>query len=210
VAAVRGEEDRAETLARVAESEALPTGASAVLAEVQLARGLSALGGGRFGEAYEHFRRLLDRDDPAYHYVKSTWSIGDLAEAAVHSGHREDIAGTMSELEALSAGTPSPQLRVALAYARPLLAADGSKEALFLAGLGADLTDWPFAGPACSSPTAHGSAGTGASQSHADRCARPETHSTTLESIPGASEPAKSSAPPARQAAGERRTHVIS
>jgi DNA-binding CsgD family transcriptional regulator len=145
LAAVRGDEDRAERLARAAESEALPTRASAVLAEVQLARGLSALGGGRFGEAYEHFRRLLDRDDPVYHYVKSTWSIGDLAEAAVYSGHRDDIAQTMSELEALAAQTPSQQLRVALAHARPLLAADGSKEALFLAGLRADLTDWPFA-----------------------------------------------------------------
>jgi DNA-binding CsgD family transcriptional regulator len=145
VAAVHGDADKAETLARAAESEALPTVASAVLAEVQLARGLSALGGGRFGEAYEHLRRLLDRDDPVYHYVKSTWSIGDLAEAAVHSGHRDDITETMSELEALSARSPSPQLRVALAHARPLLAANGSKEALFLAGLRADLTDWPFA-----------------------------------------------------------------
>jgi DNA-binding CsgD family transcriptional regulator len=145
LAALHGDQDKAETLARAAESESLPAGASAVLAEVQLARGLSALGGERFGEAYEHFRRLLDRADPVYHYVKSTWSIGDLAEAAVHSGHRDDITETMSELEALSAGTPSPQLRVALAYARPLLAVDGGKEALFLAGLRAISTDWPFA-----------------------------------------------------------------
>jgi hydroxyacylglutathione hydrolase len=145
LAALHGDEDRAQTLARAAESESLPAGASAVLAEVQLARGLSALGGERFGEAYEHFRRLLDRADPVYHYVKSTWSMGDLAEAAVHSGHRDDVAETMSELEALSARAPSPQLRVALAYARPLLAAGGAKEALFLAGLGAIPPEWPFA-----------------------------------------------------------------
>jgi DNA-binding CsgD family transcriptional regulator len=145
LAALHGDEEKAETLARAAESEALPSRASAILAEVQLARGLSALGAGRFGEAYEHFRRLLDPGDPVYHYVKSTWSIGDLAEAAVHSGHRDDIIETMSELEALAAETSSPQLRVALAHARPLLASDGSKEALFLAGLRADLTDWPFA-----------------------------------------------------------------
>jgi DNA-binding CsgD family transcriptional regulator len=145
LAALHGDEDEAETLAHAAEAEALPTGASAVLAEVQLARGLSALGAGRSGEAYEHFRRLLDPADPVYHYVKSTWSIGDLAEAAVHSGHGDDVTETMTELEALAAETSSPQLRVALAHARPLLAADGSKEALFLAGLGADLADWPFA-----------------------------------------------------------------
>jgi DNA-binding CsgD family transcriptional regulator len=145
VAAARGDEHRAEALARAAESEALPARASAVLAEVQLARGLAALGGGRFGAAYEHLERLLDRDDPVYHYVKSTWSIGDLAEAAVHSGHEGDIAATMSELEALAARSPSPQLQVAIRHARPLLAADDSKEALFLAGLRADLADWPFA-----------------------------------------------------------------
>jgi DNA-binding CsgD family transcriptional regulator len=145
VAAVHGEESKAETLALAAESEALPARASAVLAEVQLARGLAALSGGRFGEAYVHLQRLLDRDDPVYHYVKSPWSIGDLAEAAVRSGHEEDIAGTMSEIEALAAGNPSPQLQVAVRHARPLLAADDHKEALFLVGLRADLTDWPFA-----------------------------------------------------------------
>jgi DNA-binding CsgD family transcriptional regulator len=145
VAAVHGDEDKAEELARTAESEALPLRASAVLAEVQLARGLAALGGGRFAEAYEHLSRLLDRRDPVYHYVKSTWSIADLAEAAVHSGHRDDIAGTMDQLEELSARIASPQLQVAMRCARPLVAADHDKEALFLAALHADLTDWPFA-----------------------------------------------------------------
>jgi len=124
VAAVHGDEERAEALARIAESDALPLRASAVLAEVQLARGLAALGGGRFKEAYEHLRRLLDRRDPVYHYVKSTWSIADLAEAAVHSGHRDDIADIMHELEELSARIPSPQLQVAMRCARPLIAAD--------------------------------------------------------------------------------------
>jgi DNA-binding CsgD family transcriptional regulator len=145
VAAVHGNEEKAEALARVAESDALPLRASAVLAEVQLARGLAALGGGRFGEAYEHLRRLLDRREPVYHYVKSTWSIADLAEAAAHSGHLADIAGTMKELEELSARISSPQLRVAMRCARPLIAPDDDKEALFLSGLHSDLADWPFA-----------------------------------------------------------------
>lgn len=101
VAAVCGNGEKAEALARAAESEALPLRASAVLAEVQLARGLAALGGGRFEEAYEHLRRLLDRRDPVYHYVKSTWSIADLAEAAAYSGHLDDIADIIDELEEL-------------------------------------------------------------------------------------------------------------
>lgn len=145
VAAVHGNDEKAEALARLAESEALPLRASAVLAEVQLARGLAALGGGRFGEAYEHLRRLLDRRDPVYHYVKSTWSIADLAEAAAHSGHLDDIAGIIGELDELSARISSPQLQVAMRCARPLVAPDDAKETLFLAGLHADLADWPFA-----------------------------------------------------------------
>jgi DNA-binding CsgD family transcriptional regulator len=144
VAAVHGNEEKAEALARAAESEALPLRASAVLAEVQLARGLAALGGGRFGEAYEHLRRLLDRRDPVYHYVKSTWSIADLAEAPAHSGHLDDIAGIINELEELSARIPSPQLQVAMRCTRPLVAPDDIKEALFLSGLHADMADWPF------------------------------------------------------------------
>jgi ATP/maltotriose-dependent transcriptional regulator MalT len=145
VAAVHGNEEKAGALARIAESEALPLRASAVLAEVQLARGLAALGGGRFEEAYEHLSRLLDRRDPVYHYVKSTWSIADLAEAAAHGGHLDDITGIINELEELSGRIPSPQLQVAMRCARPLVAPDDAKEALFLSGLHADLTDWPFA-----------------------------------------------------------------
>jgi hypothetical protein len=145
LAAVHGDEEKAETLARIAEAEALPLRASAVLAEVQLARGLAALGSGRFKEAYEHLRRLLDRRDPVYHYVKSTWSIADLAEAAVNSGHRDDITGLMNELEELSTRIPSPQLQVAMRCARPLVAPDDAMEALFLDGLQAGLDDWPFA-----------------------------------------------------------------
>ena len=63
----------------------------------------------------------------------------------MHSGHRDDIAGLMNELEELSARIPSPQLQVAMRCARPLVAAGHIKEALFLAGLHSDLADWPFA-----------------------------------------------------------------
>jgi len=41
--------------------------------------------------------------------------------------------------------TPSPSLHVGLRFARPLLAEDEDAEALFQAGLDADLTRWPFA-----------------------------------------------------------------
>jgi DNA-binding CsgD family transcriptional regulator len=63
----------------------------------------------------------------------------------VHSGHRDDISGIMNELEDLSARIRSPQLQVAMRCARPLVAADHSKETLFLAGLHSELADWPFA-----------------------------------------------------------------
>lgn len=53
VAALRGEEERAYSLAGEAERVGLPVGARPVLATVQIARGLAALGAGRYAEAYD-------------------------------------------------------------------------------------------------------------------------------------------------------------
>jgi hypothetical protein len=67
ITAPRGDQDRAEVLAEEAEKAAMPVAANAVLASVQLARGLSALGGGRHADAYEHLYRMHDPADPAFH-----------------------------------------------------------------------------------------------------------------------------------------------
>jgi DNA-binding CsgD family transcriptional regulator/tetratricopeptide (TPR) repeat protein len=145
LAGVRGEAEEAEVLAAEVERVMLPKGMSAVLVDVQLARGLTALGMGRYGEAYEHLIRPFEHGDPAWHALKRCWAIGDLAEAARHSGHLEEARALLPEMEAVLSEARSPRLRVALEYARPLLAEDEEAEDLFRAGLDANLAAWPFA-----------------------------------------------------------------
>ena len=144
LAGLRGEEDAADVLAADAERVGMQFGARAVLSVTQMARGLTALGGGRYEEAYAQLRRMFTPTDPAYHRMESCWAIGNLAEAAVHSGHREDIRTLMEDMELLSERTPSPWLHVAMRHARALLADDARAEALYQEALEADLKRWPF------------------------------------------------------------------
>ena len=144
LAGLRGEEQAAEQFAADAERVGLQFGARAVLSVTQMARGLTALGSGRYEEAYTQLRRMFTPTDPAYHRMESCWAIGNLAEAAVHSGHGDDVRTVMEELERLSGRTPSPWLHVAMRHARALLADGSEAEALFQVALEADLTRWPF------------------------------------------------------------------
>jgi ATP/maltotriose-dependent transcriptional regulator MalT len=143
VAALRGEQTLVEELTGEAERFALPAGTTAILAQVQVARGWSALGQGRHADAYDQLRRLFDPGDSAYHRMLRCWALGDLAEAAAHSDHRDEARSVMGELEPVARQARSPWLHVGLLYARPLLAAEADAEALFRAALGTDLTRWP-------------------------------------------------------------------
>jgi DNA-binding CsgD family transcriptional regulator len=107
-------------------------------------RGLSALGEGRYDEAYEHLLNTLTRGEPAGHYARRCWAIADLAEAAVHSHHREQAAAYLSELARAGERTPAPFLRASLAYARLMLAGDDEAEELFEAATSVELASWPF------------------------------------------------------------------
>jgi DNA-binding CsgD family transcriptional regulator len=144
LAGLRGDEDAATALAAAAEQITLPMASNSMLTLLQLARGLTALGGGRHGHAYQQLRRVFDPADLAYHPFVRCWAVGELAEAAVHSGHRDAARAVVEDLGPLAAQTPSPLLHVGLLYARPLLADDEDAEPLFEAALGADLTRWPF------------------------------------------------------------------
>ena len=143
VAALRGQPG-VETLAAKAEAVALPAGSTATLAAVQFARGLLALGQGDHVTAYEHLRRLFEPGDPAHHLLSRCCAIGDLAEAAAHSGKRDEGLAFMGELEPLARQTPSPWFHVALLYARPILGAEADAESLFRDALATDLTRWPL------------------------------------------------------------------
>jgi DNA-binding CsgD family transcriptional regulator len=144
LAALRGQEAEALALAEAAEEIGLPVGARPVLATAAMARGLAALGPGRFEEAYSHFRRLHDPADPAFQVALRLTTAADLVEAAMHCGRVEAVLPIVAELEGIARVTPAPVLHADLRLVRALLAADDEAEPLFEAALGADLTALPL------------------------------------------------------------------
>jgi DNA-binding CsgD family transcriptional regulator/tetratricopeptide (TPR) repeat protein len=142
LAGLRGEHESAEALANEAERVAQPFGI--LLAEVQIARGISALGAGRYDDAYRHLRRIFDPLDSAYHPMRQCYFIGDLAEAAVQSGHRDDAKTQLAELEELAERTPSPQFQLAMHHARAILADDTDAQRLFERAIAAAVGHSPF------------------------------------------------------------------
>ncbi|MDH6493124.1 LuxR family transcriptional regulator [Streptomyces sp. SAI-127] len=144
LAAVRGEVDSALQLAEEAEEIGLPAGARPVLATATMARGLAALGAGRFEEAFGHFRRLHDPADPAFQVALRLTTVGDLVDAATHCGRLEAVLPIVTELEEVAVVTPAPVLHADLRLARALLASDEDADPLFTAALGADLSAWPL------------------------------------------------------------------
>ena len=142
LAALRGDEQSACALAAQAEEICVPIGASAVLAATQFARGLAALGAGRPADALEHLRRIQDPADPSHHYAVRCYTVGDLAEAALHSGEVASIGGFLREMETAGRRTTSPSLQAGLRYARALLADDAAAPEQFDAALRSGM--WPF------------------------------------------------------------------
>ena len=147
LAALRGEPEAANVQAATAEQAAAPLGAKFLLAIAQLARGQAALGVGRHGDAYQHLKRVFDPADAAYHPFIRTWAIGDLAEAAAYSDHRDAARAVLKELEPLAAQTPSSWFHAGMRHARPLLADDQDAEPLFQTALDAELARWPVLRP---------------------------------------------------------------
>ncbi len=143
LAGLRGDYGTADAESRAAESIALPTRASAMLAGIRLTRGVAALAAGMYDTAYDELRRMLDPADPSYHYFQSFWGVGDFAEAALHSGHLEAGRAVLADLEVVSRTVHSPWLQVGLMYGRPLLAQDVDVEGFFRQALASDLSHWP-------------------------------------------------------------------
>ena len=144
LAAIRGEEQSAEALADEAERASLQIGT--IVAEVQMARGINALAGRRYEDAYAHFQRMFDQSDSAYHPMRQWFYIGDLAEAAVQSGHRDAAEAMLADAEEIALRTPSSQLHQAMHYARAVLAADDdtSRERLFEDAANVSIIRSPF------------------------------------------------------------------
>jgi len=151
-AGLRGDGPLAEKLARQAEAMVLPARVGAALCGIQFVRGVTAIGAGRYDEAFGQLSRMFDRADPAYQAVQSTWALGDLAEAAVRTGRGNEAREILAAFRPAADGSMTPWTRVALVYAAPLLAADEDRaeagaeatEREFRRALEANLVRWPF------------------------------------------------------------------
>ncbi|HEX7304788.1 LuxR C-terminal-related transcriptional regulator [Lentzea sp.] len=136
IAALKGDHDEAARKAAEAERIGLAAGARPVLATVQLARALSALGQGRHADAFAAVLRVHDPADPAYQLALRRYVLPELVEAATRSGHADVAAKIVDELDT---ATGSPALAAGLRYARALLNDD---EALYEAALDAKSSPW--------------------------------------------------------------------
>jgi DNA-binding CsgD family transcriptional regulator len=144
LAALRGEHDTADALADEAERASLRSGT--IVAEIQMARGVNALAAQRYADAYSHFHRMFDSSDSAYHPMRQYFFIGDLVEAAIQSGHRDETNAILADVEDVARRTPSSQLQQAMHYARAILVADDDpdRERLFEGTLSAEVIRSPF------------------------------------------------------------------
>jgi DNA-binding CsgD family transcriptional regulator len=144
LAGMQGNLEQSEAYAAQAEALALSIGASFLLAMVQIARGISAIGAGRHWEAYEHLRRLFAPADPAFNSGLQFFGLADFVEAAAFSGHAEMASGVIDEIERVAAPMPVPWVGTMLQYGKALLAAPEDAEQCFLQGLGPAAKKWPF------------------------------------------------------------------
>ena len=135
--AIRGSRDSDAALLADAERVALrmPIATSSLLAGVQLARGLAELSAASYEQAYREMRRVFDPADPAFQRVQQVWALSYLADAAAPTGRQDDARALLAAVERISGDDPAPGARIALEYARAVLAEDATAEALFHAAL---------------------------------------------------------------------------
>lgn len=144
LAAMQGDLARSEAHAAQAERLVLSTRASFLLAMLQLARGIAAIGGGRHLEAFEHLQRLFAPADPAFHLGLQFFALADFVEAAAYSDRSQAARGVIEEIERVSAPKPVPWVETMLSYSKALVATDEDAERFFLQGLGPAAKNWPF------------------------------------------------------------------
>jgi len=144
LAGMQGRLEQAEAYATEAERLVLATGASFLLAMLQLGRGITAIGAGRHLEAFEHLRRLFSPADPAFNSGLQFFALADFVEAAVYSDHSADARHFIDEVERISAPDPVPWVVTMLCYGKALIATNEEAEQYFLKGLGPAAKNWPF------------------------------------------------------------------
>jgi DNA-binding CsgD family transcriptional regulator len=143
LAAVAGDQRAVDRLTVRVEEVMLPIGAAEPLSLIQYTRGLAALGQGRHADAWADLHRIYEPGDPAHNHRHMCGAIADLAEAAVHTGHRDVAQRILDQLRARL--QRAPWLRTAAACAEALLADDDHAEAAYQHALDEELAAWPLA-----------------------------------------------------------------
>jgi DNA-binding CsgD family transcriptional regulator len=144
VAAMRGDEEKAERLAAQAEVVAEPAGANITVAFAQFGKVLAALATGLHADAYVDAERLFDPGDSAYHPVVCSWLIADLADAARHAGRVEEARARVAQVASRAGDQPGTWIALTLRHARALLAEPDEAGERFDEALACELTRWPF------------------------------------------------------------------
>jgi DNA-binding CsgD family transcriptional regulator/tetratricopeptide (TPR) repeat protein len=143
--ALRGSMADAVSFLADAERIAVPVRARALLADTQFAHAIVALSAGSYQEAFEHLDGVFDAHDPTYHYQRSPWRIGDLAEAAVQAGRVDEARRHLRSVHTTGSKQMAPSLiELAVLYAHALLAYDDEGGRLFQEALDEDLAPWPL------------------------------------------------------------------
>lgn len=143
LAGMQGNIEQSEIFATQAERLVLSIGASFLLALLQVARGVSAIGAGRHLEAYEHLQRLFDPSDPAFNSGVHFFGLADFVEAAAACGKEPAARNVIEEIERRAAPAPAPWVEIMLAYGKALLAEPEDAEPMFQHGLSL-AKEWPF------------------------------------------------------------------
>jgi DNA-binding CsgD family transcriptional regulator len=144
MAALRGDNDLAQTVATEAEHAANGRRLNDLLSCVQLARGIGLTTIGEYDAAYEALRRMFDPGDAAFHATERFHGVMFLAEAALHAGRAAEAREVMGALEDDAKATTSATLHRHLSYARAVLARDDEAEELYREALRNDLVRWPW------------------------------------------------------------------
>ncbi len=144
VAALRGEARDVEATVAQADMTPLTSKRGPLLATAHLARGVAALGEGRYDAAFEHLWPVFDEHDPVFHRFMRWPSVLDLVEAAVRSGNATRVTEVVADLEEIAAHSGPPILRAGLICVSPLLVSDEQAEAQFRTSLEQDLTSFAF------------------------------------------------------------------
>ncbi|WP_344615592.1 AAA family ATPase [Dactylosporangium salmoneum] len=143
-AALRGELTEALRMADESERDAGGRQLNDLLACVQLTRGYAYVAARRYEEAYRELCRLFDPEDPAYHLRESYPGLMFFVDAAVQTDRRDEARRVLAGFEEVARVTPSPDLRLNVAYGRAVVADDAAAEPLYQAALAQNLIRWPW------------------------------------------------------------------